>query len=268
MTKFSIQLLYAFLGGLIPALVWLWFWLREDLHPEPKRLLLKAFAAGAVAIPFALLAEALFYCAGAYLFLFSAEARVCGGAMPPFHAFAHTADFLILVAFAASEEVVKYISAKRFVLTGKDFDEPVDAMIYLITVALGFAAFENFFFLLSAFGNPLFEGIVVTILRFLGATLLHAVSSGVVGYAVALSFYRDGERAYHLTFGLFAATVIHVLFNIFITNANGESGFGQALGMLVLTSLFLIFAFDRVKKIKKAARFQQVALGQNKALLQ
>lgn len=255
MNNFFTQLLYAFLGGLIPALIWLWFWLREDLHPEPKRLLLKAFAAGAIAIPFALLAEAFFYCASSYVFLFSEEARICGTVTPPLRAFVGIANFFILVAFAASEEIVKYMSAKRFVLTGKDFDEPVDAMIYLITVALGFAAFENFFFLLSAFGNTLFEGIVVTNLRFLGATLLHAVSSGVAGYAIALSFYRDGERAYHTAFGLLAATIIHVLFNIFVTNTNGEMGFGQALSMLVLTSLFLIFAFDRVKKIKQSKRY-------------
>ncbi|MEK7173919.1 MAG: PrsW family glutamic-type intramembrane protease [Patescibacteria group bacterium] len=265
--NFTTQLLYAFLGGLIPALIWLWFWLREDLHPEPKRLLIKAFAAGAIAIPFALLAEALLYCTSAYLFLFSEEARICGAATPPLRAFMEIADIFVLIAFAASEEVVKYISAKRFVLKGKDFDEPVDAMIYLITVALGFAAFENFFFLLSAFGNTLFEGIVVTNLRFLGATLLHAVSSGVVGYAVALSFFHAGERAYHAAFGLLAATGIHVLFNIFVTSANGEAGFGQALGILVLTSLFLIFAFDRVKKIKKAARFQRIVPIQNSAVL-
>lgn len=258
MNNFGSQLLYAFLGGLIPALIWLLFWLREDLHPEPKRLLMKAFAAGAVAIPFALLLEALFYCANSYLFLLSHESRVCGTAVPPFRAFMGIAEFVVLVGFAASEEVVKYLSAKKFVLKGRDFDEPVDAMIYLITVALGFAAFENFFFLLSAFGNTLFEGIVVTNLRFLGATLLHAVSSGVTGYAVALSFYRPGEHRRYVAAGLLAATIIHVLFNIFVTGASGEAGFGQAMSMLVLTSLFLIFAFDRVKKIKKAARFQQV----------
>ncbi|TSC78743.1 MAG: hypothetical protein G01um101429_699 [Parcubacteria group bacterium Gr01-1014_29] len=252
----------------MPALIWLFFWLREDLHPEPKRLLTKAFAAGAVAIPFALLAEAVISCGLTYLFFTPPQTEhssvgltllpLCASSKPPFHIVAIPVGALMLIAFAAAEEVIKYISAKQFVLKGKDFDEPVDAMIYLITVALGFAAFENFFFLLSAFANTFFDGIVVSNLRFLGATLLHAVSSGVVGYAVALSFYRQGERKRYVAAGLFFATMLHALFNVLVANkTTGAVGLFQALSMLILTSVFLIFAFDRVKKIKKAARFQQ-----------
>ena len=200
MNSFATQLLYAFLGGLLPALVWLWFWLREDLHPEPKRLILKAFAAGAIAIPFALLAEAAISCAVTYLFIelpdgftFSTPVSLefCSVKNTPLRTLSFLAGPLLLIGFAAAEEMVKYISARRYVLTGKDFDEPVDAMIYLITTALGFAAFENIFFLIPAFASTLFEGFIVSNLRFLGATLLHAVSSGIVGYAIALSFYKD-----------------------------------------------------------------------------
>ena len=43
----STQFLIAFLAGLIPALFWLWFWLREDnCTPEPKSLIASAFIAG------------------------------------------------------------------------------------------------------------------------------------------------------------------------------------------------------------------------------
>jgi len=44
----SIDVFFAFVGGLLPALLWLWFWLREDLHPEPRRILLLTFTAGMV----------------------------------------------------------------------------------------------------------------------------------------------------------------------------------------------------------------------------
>ena len=267
-TNFYTQLLYAVLGGLLPALIWLWFWLREDLHPEPKRLILKAFAAGAVAIPFVLLAEAVTSCAISFLFHSSLESQSPSLLMPlafcsrPFALFSplsFLAGPLLLVGFAAAEEMIKYLSARRFVLTGKDFDEPVDAMIYLMTTALGFAAFENIFFLLPAFASTIFEGIVISNLRFLGATLLHAISSGIVGYAVALSFYKDGSKVRYLAAGLIAATALHTLFNVLVGNAD-ENGLGQALGILTLTSLFLIFAFDRAKKIKRASRFQHIVL--------
>ncbi|OGZ55602.1 MAG: hypothetical protein A3H64_01905 [Candidatus Ryanbacteria bacterium RIFCSPLOWO2_02_FULL_45_11c] len=258
-TSFATQLLYAFLGGLLPALIWLWFWLREDLHPEPKRLLLKAFAAGAVAIPFVLLVEAGVSCVITYLFSSSVSFGFCARSFMPLRAFSPLASPLLLIGFAATEEVIKYISARQFVLTGKDFDEPVDAMIYLITTALGFAAFENIFFLVPAFTNTLFEGFIVSHLRFLGATLLHAVSSGIIGYAIAVSFYKENMRTYYLLTGIFFATTLHAIFNMLVGNAE-NGGLGQALGVLTLTSLFLIFAFDRAKKIKRASRFQQMSL--------
>lgn len=250
-TSLDTQLLYAALGGFAPALIWLYFWLREDLHPEPKRLLLKAFAGGALAIPFALLLEALFYCAGAFLFLYPSQAVICGGTSPLLNAYAASLPLIVIIGFAAIEEYVKYKSAKRFVLKGKDFDEPVDAMIYLITVALGFAAFENILFLFSAFGKGPLEGLIVSNLRFLGATLLHALSSGIVGYAIALSFYRPLHRGYATLWGLLFATGLHALFNITIIKYGTDGvSIGISLLVLILTGMFLIFAFDRAKKIQ------------------
>ena len=43
-------LILAFLGGVTPALLWLWFWLKEDkLHPEPRGLLILSFMVGMLA---------------------------------------------------------------------------------------------------------------------------------------------------------------------------------------------------------------------------
>jgi RsiW-degrading membrane proteinase PrsW (M82 family) len=41
----------AILGGIGPAMLWLWFWLKEDrLHPEPKALLTRVFLFGGLAV--------------------------------------------------------------------------------------------------------------------------------------------------------------------------------------------------------------------------
>ena len=46
---------YAFLGGLLPSLIWLYFLLKEDARcPEPRRLIALAFVAGMAAVPLAL----------------------------------------------------------------------------------------------------------------------------------------------------------------------------------------------------------------------
>jgi hypothetical protein len=45
----------AFIGGLVPALFWLWFWLREDkAKPEPFLLITVAFISGMAVVPLAL----------------------------------------------------------------------------------------------------------------------------------------------------------------------------------------------------------------------
>lgn len=250
----SDTLAYALAGGLLPALVWLLFWLREDIHPEPKRLIMKAFFAGALAIPVAVAAEAVIYCGSAALFLFSGEAPFCGSALPPLLGIGDSTlivGVIAVIGFAVAEEYAKYRGAKKFFRDKNYFDEPVDAMIYLITVALGFAAFENILFLIPAFGHSFSEGLVVGNLRFLGATLLHAISSGAVGYAIALSFYKPEKRRRYVAAGLLAATTLHTIFNALILYASdsGGSGILPSVGILALTGILLIFAFDRVKKI-------------------
>ena len=47
--------LFAFFGGLIPAIIWLFFWLREDeKHPEPNVYIIRTFIFGMLMVPVAL----------------------------------------------------------------------------------------------------------------------------------------------------------------------------------------------------------------------
>ena len=46
-------LIYALVLGVFPALVWLFFWLKEDsYHPEPLGRIIKTFLGGALAVLF------------------------------------------------------------------------------------------------------------------------------------------------------------------------------------------------------------------------
>lgn len=220
---------FAILGGLLPALLWLWFWLKEDSKcPEPRSLILLAFVAGMIAVPLALPLEQY------------AE-TIAGGAM-------------VLVLWSVIEEILKYAAALIAVLWRKAVNEPIDPVIYMITVALGFAALENTLFLLS----PLLEGDVVTgiltgNLRFLGATLLHTLSSAAIGIALALSFYKSATvKLIYAAGGVILAVLLHAVFNSFIMNSGGESilsiFFAVWIGIITV-----IFLFEKVKHIKKPA---------------
>ena len=47
--------------GFIPSLVWLLYYLRKDVNPEPNRLILKVFIGGMLVAPFAAVAETVFF---------------------------------------------------------------------------------------------------------------------------------------------------------------------------------------------------------------
>jgi RsiW-degrading membrane proteinase PrsW (M82 family) len=223
----STYFVIAFLGGLIPALFWLWFWLREDkARPEPKWLIASAFIAGMAVVPLVL----------------------------PLQKFAidrFSGDNLIFV-WVIIEEVLKYSAALIVVLWNKAVDEPIDTIIYMITIALGFAALENALFIF----NPLIAGDISNTLltgnfRFLGATLLHVLASGTVGAMMAFAFYKSNAlKITFATLGLFIAIVLHALFNFFIMDASGETILGVFL-FVWMGIIVLFLVFEKVKLIER-----------------
>ena len=71
-TPFQERVLVALIGGLIPALIWLFFWLREDeckdqdtvvymCEPEPKPMVFLTFITGMIMVPAALFLERAVY---------------------------------------------------------------------------------------------------------------------------------------------------------------------------------------------------------------
>lgn len=189
----------AIAGGVFPALAWLWFWNREDRHPEPKRLIALAFIAGMITVMLVIPMQK-------YVATFLAT------------------QTLIFTAWSTIEEVMKYLVAYVTVLWRHEDDEPIDPVIYMIAIALGFAALENTLFLLSPLGgSTMLETIMTGNLRFIGATLLHVLCSALVGLALAFAFYKRG-LAHHtwVAAGVILASVLHAGFNFLILNAPEE----------------------------------------------
>lgn len=226
----AMHLAIAILGGLVPALFWLWFWLREDkAQPEPKRLIITAFIAGMLVVPLVI----------------------------PLQKFAldRFAGQNLLFAWVIVEEVLKYSAALLIVLWHKAVDEPIDAIIYMITIALGFAAVENALFIFTPLvsGNAL-ESLLTGHFRFLGATLLHVLASGTVGAAMALAFYkRRSVRVIYATVGLFLAIVLHTLFNTSIMNATG-GGILVVFLFVWMGIIVLLLIFEKVKMMRRPLR--------------
>lgn len=225
--------------GFIPSLIWLNFYFREDCHPEPKHLLTKVFLMGIVVSPLAIFFQLLMLKCGGISIL----QKFC---LPIGVLLPSSPEFFTWSAFI--EEVVKFYAIRIVILNDPEFDEPIDAMIYMMAAALGFAAIENTLIVFQI--HP--DGVAVTIntllLRFIGATLLHALSSGLLGYFLAISWFFQHHRKKLFVIGLIMATMFHFTFNILIYAFEGQITALLYTTALLLGMAFLIsILFDRLK---------------------
>lgn len=217
----------AIIGGILPSLIWLAFWLFEDrCEPEPKFRLILTFLAGMAAVGFVLPLE------------LKAAAIFSGAAL--------------LILWAVAEELFKFGAAIPFGLGSRDYDEPIDAVIYLITAALGFSAAENALYLFASLGTVAgTAGLLTGDLRFIGATLLHTLASATIGLAIAFA-YNHGRAARLLAAlgGLILAIVLHTLFNFFILLEGGA----RALYVFLPIWLCLVALLALLERVKNPAR--------------
>lgn len=192
------QIISIIILGLLPSFIWLLYYLRKDFHPEPMRIIVKLFAIGFLITILAAIIELY-----SQHFLKGIVKNI----------------IIIIIGGAFIEEFLKYGVARQAIARNKkEFNEPTDAMIYLIVVALGFAASENIIiFLNSSFnGESINQIITITILRFWGATLLHTLSSGIIGYYLAQKYFYN--KKYQLIQGFIFAIILHTVFNYFVIN--------------------------------------------------
>lgn len=203
--------LYAFVGGILPTLVWLHFLLKEDERcPEPRSLIILALFAGMLAVPVVLPLEhyvkAIMPTITAIPTLFDRFALDLAIEMP------------VILAWSVIEETVKFAFAALLILWRRQVDEPIDLVIYMICVALGFSALENALFLIAPIMNgDVVQTVLANNLRFIGATLLHVIASATVGFVMALAYTRRKHiRAAAAALGLILAIALHALFNFLI----------------------------------------------------
>lgn len=227
---FSINtIFFSVLSGVLPAVFWLWFWLKEDrLHPEPKRRIIAVFLAGMISVILVLPLER---------FIFSQNFE--------------TITFMTIFLWAGLEEVFKYLAAFLTALRRKEMDEPIDAVIYMITAALGFSALENTLFLSRLIDVGHFaQSIITGNSRFLGATLLHTASSAAIGVMIGLSYYKSSTvKKIFLCTGLAISIILHMTYNLLIIRLEKNIFFVFA-GVWLLIVLLLVL-IEKVKAVRR-----------------
>lgn len=288
-------LIFSLLGGIIPALFWIWFWLREDrVKPEPKSAILSAFLGGVLAVMIALFLELVVY----YLLAdasMSVETKSPALFWIPLQNFVEHFNiinwqiafwepiqdtfnnwnfffgydisvkkvFLVVIMAPFIEELLKLFFTYTICLRRKVNDEPIDASIYMLTSALGFAAIETALFLTQ----PLAQGEILDTLvagnfRSIGPMLIHLVCSAILGIFIGLAFYKSrAKKALYLILGFIIAFILHSIFNLFIIlneTTQNFSFFWTAVLETWILVVVLLFFFERVKKVVRKRKFSVV----------
>ena len=221
--------------GFFPIVIWIAFWLFEDWrHPEPRKRLLIAFLVGMLAVPAALSLEGLAVTILPY-------------------------GYTLLLVWALIENLVKVVFAWLFVLQNGAVDEPIDVPVYLITVALGFAAVENMLFLYTPLlSGGLLESAITGNLRFFGPTLIHVLDASIIGGALAVAFFRsNAEKWYYAILGIILASALHTFFNFLIITTGAERVLTVFLVVWVAI-VFVLLALERIKLLHPPAWWEKI----------
>lgn len=187
-----VRLGLVFLASVVPGLLWVWFFYRQDrVEKEPPGLIAWTFAAGMLAVVPAALWEAPFR-----------ELLV----NPPGPVYRFLASVFV-VGFG--EEGVKLLAAYLVAFRHRAFNEPADGIIYAATASLGFASLENVLYTLAF-------GLEIAPVRAVVTTLAHASFGGVAGLHLGLSLREPERRLALVAQGLALAALLHGLYDYLI----------------------------------------------------
>ena len=195
--------LLAALMAAIPAAFWLGFFYLMDRHePEPKQLVIGVAVLGAlVAAP---LADFLQYQAVPPLSL-----EVNGISMISLDRIIYA---VLIVGLA--QEMCKYAAVRYTIYMSREFDEPMDGIVYMMACGTGFAVWINYH-RLSGQGHQVILSTAAA--QAVVTTLAHASFAGALGYVMGRAKFsrrRASLRAGLLMLGLLGAALLNGQFTI------------------------------------------------------
>lgn len=169
---------------------------KDKLDREPFHLLIKSFFLGAFSVLPALGLEAL---AGQVGYTIALTAM-------------SNASYAAIVGF--SEEISKFAFLLWFAYPRKEFNEPFDGITYGVMIAMGFATFENIFYVVDG-------GIQIGLLRMFSAVPAHATFGVMMGYFVGMAKFKHQDYISPLKIaGLLTAALFHAAYDFCLFMSN------------------------------------------------
>lgn len=178
------QLIICLVLGFLPGIAWLiYFYSKDHYEPEPKRLVILAYFLGSLStIPIS------------YLY------QLIPSSLP----------FQAILQAPIIEELTKFSILYLIFFRNKNFNEPLDGMIYGISIGLGFASLENFGYMLKTYNTSTYSATVV--MRGLFTVPMHALTASFYGFGLGVKKFGVSNKHqiwYYVVFAIGA----HAIFN-------------------------------------------------------
>ena len=214
---------------ILPSILIILFFVYSDKFKEPRSEIIKVFFYGIlITIPA--------YFLNTFLSNFFYEnTRVGEGLISSF------------LTAAPVEEGLKLFVLYYFVYKMKDFNEPVDGIVYGVTVSLGFATLENIYYvyLLADYFDT--SSMSLALVRSFSAVPAHAVFGLFMGYFfMKYSFVKKGDN---LFFAFIIPFALHGCYNLFTI-----SNFFVSLALILISWIVGLRLFSGLKKTQKRKR--------------
>jgi RsiW-degrading membrane proteinase PrsW (M82 family) len=187
----------------IPAVFWLGFFYMMDRHePEPKQLVAGVCVLGAlIAAPLADFVQ------------YQAVPPVALG-VPGLSPFALDRVVYAVLVLGLSQEMCKYAVVRYTIYMSREFDEPMDGIVYMMACGTGFAVWVNYH-RLSGQNHEVYLSIGAA--QAVVTTLAHASFAGLLGYVMGRAkFSRRSApvRGILMMLGLLGAAALNGQFTI------------------------------------------------------
>ena len=115
----------------------------------------------------------------------------------------------VFIVVALSEEVVKLAALLLYPYRQSFFDEPLDGIVYMMMIGMGFATVENLIYAQKF-------GMETTLVRSFTAVPAHAIFAVILGYFAGLSKFVDQDKKRLIGRGLLITVVIHGIYDFFL----------------------------------------------------
>jgi len=213
---------------IVPSIIILFYFILSDKFKEPKRTIIEVFLLGVmITIP------------AGYL-----NSRI----LKTFNNGDIINDALVSGFFAGglTEEILKFLILYFFVLKKKEFNEPMDGIVYGVAVSLGFATLENLYYVFYYAESFNMTGLEIAQMRAWTAVPMHGLNGCIMGFYFGLFAFK-GDRKF-LGYALIIPYIFHGAYN-FLVGLEFIYGLGILI-ILVIKAFNLHKTFKNIQKEK------------------